>query len=88
MTSAAVIRSMRERFLEADREPDRYAVFAELAEAYVATTLEAISRIVVADPAAARDPAIAARIAAVRAKLEGLDDLIVRLRELQAEARD
>lgn len=88
MTNAAVIRSMRERFLEADSEPDRFAVFAEMAEAYVANTLEAISSIEVANPAADQDPAMASRMAEVRAKLEGLDQLIVRLRELQAEACD
>lgn len=90
MTNMAVVRSLRKRFLErpSGAEPDPYAAFAEMAEAYVANTLEAICRIDAANPSAMLDPVLAARMAEVRAKLEGLDDLIVRLRQMQAEDRD
>lgn len=88
MTNAGIFTSMRQRFLDAGTEPDRYSVFAEMAEAYVANTLEAISGLDAVNPAEALDPATASRMAQVRAKLEDLDDLIVRLRELQAEGRD
>jgi hypothetical protein len=89
MTNAAAIKSMREQFLKqsTDAEPNRYEIFAAMAEAYVAKTLETICKIDVANPATSLDPAIAARMAEVRAKLDGLDDLIVKLRELRAEGR-
>ena len=47
MTNAAAIKSMREQFLEqsTDAEPNRYEIFAAMAEAYVAKTLETICKI-------------------------------------------
>ncbi|MDN2584220.1 hypothetical protein [Aquibium sp. ELW1220] len=88
MTSAVVKRSMRERILGADVNATEgsYAAFADMADAYVASTLEAISQIDAATLGADPDPTLVARMADIRARLDGLDELIVTLRELQARA--
>lgn len=88
MASAWAKGSVAETFFgrPTDAAGDRYAAFADTADAYVATTLEAIGRIDAATHGAADDPVRARRLAEIRARLDGLDDLIVTLRELQAKA--
>lgn len=73
-----------ERPIGAENGP--YAAFADMADAYVAATLEAISEIDVATLRAGNGEAVARRMADIRARLDGLDELIVTLRELQAKA--
>jgi hypothetical protein len=83
MASALVKRSMRERILGDDADAT-YSAFADMADAYVASTLEAISEIDVATLGAEADPVRTARMADIRARLDELDALIVTMRELQA----
>jgi hypothetical protein len=86
-TNEAAIRSLRERFLDrpSETELDRYTVLADMAEAYVAKTLETISDIGAATADVGMNPVMAARVTEIQARIDGLGDLIVRLRELQAE---
>ncbi|RST87180.1 hypothetical protein EJC49_06975 [Aquibium carbonis] len=87
MTNEAATRRLRETLLgdPATMALDRYTVFADMAEAYVARTLEAVCEIGAATPGSEMDPLMAARMANIQARIDGLGDLIVRLRELQAE---
>ena len=80
--------SFQDRFLghPSDAQENRYVVFADMADAYVSSTLETICRIDATTTQSGDDPVMARRMAVLRAKLDGLDELIVRLRELQAEA--
>lgn len=80
----AIGRTILERPIGA--ENGRYAAFADMADAYVAATLEAISEIDVAARRAGSDAAVARQMADIRARLDGLDELIVTLRELQASS--
>lgn len=86
MASAHPMGSLRDRLLatEADAAADRYGIFADMADAYVARTLEALSSIDAATRDADHDPVRVERMAEIRARLDGLDDLIVALRQLQA----
>jgi hypothetical protein len=87
MTNETATRSLREQLLgdPAAAARDRYSEFADMAEAYVARTVETICEIGVATSGVEMNPDLAARMTDIRARIDGLGDLIVRLRELQAE---
>lgn len=57
---------------------------ADRAEAYVATTVETVCRLELAVPAERRTARQATHLAEIKQRLETLEDLVTRLRELAA----
>lgn len=69
-------------------EPDEYEVLADMAEAYVATTIAGLSRLDAGRPATLRNPEQSRKIEEIRTRIEALEGLIVRLRELRVANDD
>ena len=86
MTDAMVTGSMQDRILGASAYAAEgfCAAFADRADAYVASALEMISGMEAAGLVSDADSALASKMATLRARLDGLDALIITLRELQA----